>query len=185
MTRPHTLRTARLELRAWQPADLDGFARLNADPEVMRYFPAPLSRQDSDHLAQRCQALIEARGWGFWAVASSDTAQFIGFIGLHVPAASLPCSPCVEVGWRLARPWWGRGLATEGAGAALRFGFEQLGLAEVVSFTSVHNSRSAAVMRRLGMRRDAATFLHPDVPVGHWLQEHCLYRLAAPMHRCN
>ena len=173
------MQTERLLLRQWQSGDHDGFAALNADPEVMRHFPATLSRDESDALARRCAALIERRGWGFWAASLATSGQFIGFIGLHVPAANLPCSPCVEIGWRLARPWWGRGLASEGASAALQFGFTQLGLAQIVSFTSVLNRRSQAVMERLGMQRDSLTFMHPAVPDGHALQEHCLYRLDA------
>lgn len=173
------LRTARLLLRQWRPSDLTPFAALNADPEAMRYFPSTLNRDASDAMARRCRDLIEQRGWGFWAAEEQATGAFVGFIGLHTPAAELPCSPCVEVGWRLARSHWGKGLATEGATASLRYAFQELHLSEVVSFTSVHNHRSEAVMRRLGMRRDAATFAHPAIPREHWLSEHCLYRAAA------
>lgn len=177
---PRTLHTARLQLRQWRAQDLPAFAVLNADPEVMRHFPALLSRAESDAIALRCQALIAERGWGgFWAVEERGSGAFVGMIGLHAPA-HLPFSPCVEVGWRLARAHWGKGYATEGAAAALRFAFEVLGLEEVVSFTSVHNTRSEAVMQRLGMRRDATTFLHPALPAGHRLAEHCLYRIQAP-----
>lgn len=171
------LETPRLYLRQWQEADLPSFAALNADPEVMRYFPAPLDRAGSDAIARRCQTLIAARGWGFWAVEEKASARFIGFAGLHCPTAALSFQPCVEIGWRFARDAWGRGLATEAARAALAFGFQSLGLAEIVAFTSIHNRRSEAVMARLGMRRDPATFLHPGLAPGHWLGEHCLYRL--------
>jgi RimJ/RimL family protein N-acetyltransferase len=170
------LHTPRLLLRQWTDDDLAPFAALNADPAVMRYFPAALHRAQSDAMALRCRALIAERGWGVWATQERASGRFIGFIGLHVPAAQLPCSPCVEVGWRLACGAWGRGLATEGARACLRFAFETLALHEVVAFTSVHNTRSQAVMQRLGMQRDAATFVHPALPDGHWLGEHCLYR---------
>lgn len=174
------LRTPRLLLRQWKPSDLDPFFALNADPEVMRYFPATLSREASDSMALRCQELIEQRGWGFWAAEELATGGFIGFIGLHTPAADLPCAPCVEVGWRLLRSRWGMGLATEGAAASLSYAFHTLHLPEVMSFTSVHNLKSQAVMQRLGMRRDEATFTHPSLPQDHWLSEHCLYRLSAP-----
>ena len=175
------LDTPRLQLRQWRDQDLSAFAALNADPEVMRHFPAPLSCAESDAIALRCQALIAERGWGgFWAVEERGSGAFVGMIGLHEPA-NLPCSPCVEVGWRLARAHWGKGYATEGAAAALRFAFEVLELAEVVSFTSIHNTRSEAVMQRLGMRRDAATFMHPALPAGHRLAEHGLYRMARPL----
>lgn len=183
MTRIHELDTARLRLRQWQQSDRAALARMNQDAEVMRHFPAMLSEPESDALAQRCSDLIEARGWGFWAAQDKATGSFIGFIGLHVPAAALPFSPCVEIGWRLAAAWWGKGLATEGARAALAFAFEELRLPEVVSFTALSNTRSERVMQRLGMRRDEATFLHPALPEGHSLREHCLYRASAwPSH---
>lgn len=174
------IRTARLLLRQWRPSDLEPFAALNADPEVMRYFLAPLSREASDDVAHRCQNLIGQRGWGFWAAEEQATGEFIGFIGLHTPAAELPCSPCVEVGWRLKKSHWGMGLATEGAAAALSCAFQTLNLPEVVAFTSIQNLKSEAVMQRLGMQRDQSTFAHPSIPRGHWLSEHCLYRMSAP-----
>lgn len=170
------LRTARLLLRQWRQSDFEPFAALNADPAVMRYFPAMLSRTDSDNMAIRCRDLIEERGWGFWAAEELTTGEFVGFIGLHIPAAQIPCSPCVEVGWRLSKFRWGLGLATEGASAALNYAFTELNLPDVVSFTSVKNLKSEAVMQRLGMRRDEATFSHPSVPRDHWLIAHCLYR---------
>ena len=170
------LRTARLLLRQWKQSDLEPFAALNADPEVMRYFPETLSRQESDSMALRCRDLIEERSWGFWAAEELATGEFVGFIGLHVPAAVLPCSPCVEVGWRLGKKHWGHGFATEGARECLDFAFTELRLAEVVAFTSVQNVRSESVMQRLGMQRDSLTFIHPSLPDAHWLSEHCLYR---------
>lgn len=179
MRHPHEIHTQRLLLRQWRPSDFPTFARMGADAEVMRYFPHTLDEDASRALAQRCHDLIAQRGWGFWAAQEKSSGAFIGFIGLHVPAAQLPFSPCVEVGWRLARPFWGQGLATEGARAALAFGFDALQLAEIVAFTALANARSEAVMQRLGMRRDALTFQHPALPEGHPLREHCLYRMAA------
>ncbi len=143
----------------------------------MEFYPAPLSRTASADLANRCQALIAERGWGFWAVETKHGHQFIGFVGLHAPAPELPFSPCVEVGWRLALSHWGQGFATEAARGALRIGFERLGVPEIVSFTPVLNLRSRAVMDRLGMQEADDTFEHPLVPVGHRLRTHCLYRL--------
>src|SRR6185295_1238612 len=106
------------------------------------------------------------------------SGHFIGFIGLQPPGAQLPCSPCVEIGWRLARAYWGKGYATEGARESLRAGFEQIGLEEIVSFTALHNRRSRAVMERIGMVEDAAgAFDHPSVPEGSPVRAHCLYRL--------
>lgn len=168
--------STRIRLRQWQAADFAPFARLNADPQVMEYFPASLSTAESDALAARCQALIAERGWSFWAAELKATGAFLGFVGLHNPSAALPCSPCVEVGWRLAREHWGKGYATEAARAALRTGFEALALPEIVAFTTLGNLRSQAVMQRLGMVRDG-TFVHPALPQDSPLREHCLYRI--------
>lgn len=173
--------TERLCLRQWRLADRVPFAAMNADPRVMEYFPATLTRAESDAMADRCQFLIEERGWGFWAAEYKATHEFIGFVGLHTPSAELPFSPCVEVGWRLAFSQWGKGLATEAAKEALRVGFHSLGLKEIVSFAAVGNFRSRAVMERLGMR-ESGTFEHPQVPKALGLRLHCLYRLAHETH---
>jgi RimJ/RimL family protein N-acetyltransferase len=170
--------TDRLRLRQWCAADRNAFAALNADRKVMAFFPAPLSRTQSDAMADRCEALIQSRGWGFWAVQTKVAHAFVGFVGLNTPVAELPFSPCVEIGWRLAEKYWGQGFATEAARAAMRVGFERLGLAEIVSFTYVGNHRSRAVMERLNMLVDKQTFEHPAIPVGHVLREHCLYRIS-------
>ncbi len=183
---PELLTGARVRLRQWKASDLPQLAALNADPEVMRHFPAMLVREQSDAHAARMRALIEERGWGFWALdvlghvlGPANEPQFAGFVGLHTPQAELPFSPCVEVGWRLARPYWGHGLASEAARLALRVGFELLHLDEIVSFTALENVRSQRVMQRLGMHMSAADhFDHPAVPAGHRLRPHCLYRLS-------
>lgn len=176
------LQGPRLRLRPWTEADRAPFAALNADPQVMAHFPALLSRAQSDVLVDRISAFIAANGWGFWAADHLPTdgaaPQFMGFVGLNRPAADLPFNPCVEIGWRLARPWWGQGLASEGARLALRVGFEMLGLDEIVAFTTVHNQRSRAVMQRLGMQESPGElFEHPGVPTGNPARLHCLYRL--------
>ena len=173
--------TERLRLRQWLPQDLAPFAALNADPRVMAYFPALLTRSESDRMADRCQTLIDERGWGFWAAEFKETQRFIGFVGLHIPSEQLPFSPCVEIGWRLAFQYWGQGLATEAATGALHVGFELLGLQEIVSFTAVGNSRSRAVMQRLHML-ESGTFEHYQMPEGHALRQHCLYRLGREAH---
>jgi RimJ/RimL family protein N-acetyltransferase len=178
MANPFTLTTKRLNLRQWQERDLEPFSQLNADPQVMAYFPAPLDRAESDALAHRCKDLIQQRGWGFWAVELRHSKEFVGFLGLHIPRDDLPCSPCVEIGWRLAVTHWGKGYATEAASDVLRFGFERLGLSEVVSFTTIGNLRSRRVMERLGMRDTISTFEHPAIPAGDPLRTHCLYRLS-------
>jgi len=176
VTDPIEFQTTRLLLRQWKPGDRVPFAAMNADPRVMQHFPALLSRAESDAMADRCQALIEERGWGFWAVELKASGTFIGFVGLHTPAAALPFSPCVEIGWRLAADYWGQGLASEAARAALEVGFGRLDLSEILSFTAVENRRSRAVMERLGMR-ESEEFEHPGLPVGHPLRLHCLCRL--------
>ena len=171
------LRTDRLLLRPWRPSDYEPFARLNADPDVMRHFPAPLAREESDAMADRIRALMDKRGWGLWAVEVPGVAPFIGFVGLHSPPADFPFSPCVEIGWRLDKPHWGNGYATEAAERALRFGFTRLMLDEIVSFTAVPNAPSLAVMARLGMRGPGEPFEHPALPPGSPLRPHLLHRL--------
>lgn len=178
MRKPIELDTQRLRLRQWTEPDRKPFAALNADPRVMEFFPAALSHAESNSLADRCEARINERGWGLWAVETKAEREFIGFVGLHVPTAVLPFCPCVEIGWRLAAPFWGRGFATEAARAAIDLGFGQIGLDEIVSYTSILNRRSRAVMERLGMVESKATFEHPSIPEGHALREHCLYRLS-------
>jgi RimJ/RimL family protein N-acetyltransferase len=174
------LATERLFLRGWRARDLAPFARLNADPRVMEHLPAVLARRESDALAQRICAHFDERGFGLWAVEIPGVADFAGFIGLSVPCFDAPFTPCVEVGWRLATEFWGRGYATEGARAALAFGFERLGLAEIVSFTVPANRRSRRVMERLGMQHSPADdFDHPSLPAGHALRRHVLYRIKA------
>jgi RimJ/RimL family protein N-acetyltransferase len=173
------LLTERLLLRQWRDEDLEPFAELNADPETMRYFPAPPSRAESDALAERARRQIADEGWGLWAVEVVDGASFVGFVGLARPSFEARFTPAVEVGWRLAREHWGRGYATEAGRAALAYGFDELGLEEIVSFTSRLNEPSWRVMERLGMRRDRDDdFEHPRLPVGHPLRPHLLYRLS-------
>jgi RimJ/RimL family protein N-acetyltransferase len=171
------LDTPRLRLRQWRASDRAPFAALNADPRVRAHFPALLSRAESDASMDRCQAMLRQRGWGNWAVELRSRPQFIGFVGLSMPALEMPFSPCVEIGWRLARAYWGQGYASEAAHAALRVGFEQAGLEEIVSFTALDNTPSQAVMQRIGMQR-AQDFEHPGLPPGHRLRTHCLYRLS-------
>jgi len=169
------LQTDRLRLRQWALEDREPFARLNADARVMRHFPRPLTRKESDALANRIECRIRERGWGFWAVETKALGQFVGFVGLEVPIHDFPFSPCVEVGWRLAFEYWSHGYATEAALAALRVAFNELGLQEIVSFTSLSNVRSRAVMQRIGMH-ESGTFDHPALPPDHPLRPHVLYR---------
>lgn len=171
-----TLTTARLLLRPWTDDDRPAYAAMNQDPEVMRFFPALQSREISDRAIDGWNSELETRGWSNWAVEIRGTGHFIGFIGLTVPKRVLPFSPCVELGYRLCRDSWGHGYATEGAIAALRFGFERAGLEEIVSFTAKLNLPSQAVMQRAGLHDTGQDFEHPAVPEAHPLRLHCLYR---------
>lgn len=172
------LTTPRLKLRQWRKQDRTVFARMNADTEVMRFYPAVLSTQESNTLADKIENLIADQGWGFWALEEISSNRFIGFTGLHHPDESLPCAPCTEIGWRLAKEYWGHGYATEAAAAAMSVAFEHLDCNEVYSFASLPNLKSQAVMQRLGMRDTGQNFEHPKIPEGHSLREHVLYCLS-------
>jgi RimJ/RimL family protein N-acetyltransferase len=176
---PREIRTERLLLRRWRPADLEPFAALNADPRVLEYLPTPLSRMDSDAFAARIQAHFEKHGYGLWAVEVPGVTPFAGFVGLSPPRFEAHFTPAIEIGWRLAVEQWGRGYATEGAEAALAFGFDVLRLEEIVSITVPANVRSRRVMEKIGMTRAPEDdFDHPLVPEGHPLRRHVLYRIA-------
>jgi RimJ/RimL family protein N-acetyltransferase len=173
------LATARLLLREWHERDREPFAALNADPRVAEFLGKPMDRAASDALVDRIVGHWASDGHGQWAVERVEDGRFLGFVGLTAPSFETAFTPCVEVGWRLAAASWGHGYATEGARAALRFGFDDLKLDEIVSFTTVANVRSRAVMERLGMTCDPADdFDHPRIAVGNPLRPHVLYRLA-------
>lgn len=174
------IETPRLLLREWRSSDREPFARMNSDPRVMEYFPALLSREQSDSLVDRVEAHFAQHGFGPFAAEVRESGGFAGFIGLSVPAFEARFTPCVEIGWRLDAAYWGRGLATEGARAVMNHGFETLELREIVSFTMPGNVRSRRVMEKLGMTRDPADdFDHPGMPAGHPMQRHVLYRKRA------
>jgi ribosomal-protein-alanine N-acetyltransferase len=173
------LRTERLLLRRWRDGDREPFAALNADPEVMEHFPRPLTREESDAFIDRMEKHFTEHGFSMWAVEPLSTGSFAGFVGLLVPRFQAHFTPTVEVGWRLAREHWGRGYATEAARAALTFGFDELLLEEIVSFTVPGNVRSRRVMERIGMTHNPSDdFEHPGMPAGHRLRPHLLYRLS-------
>ena len=175
-----SLQTDRLRMRRWRPEDHAPFAEMNADPRVMEHFPAPLTAVGSDALVDRIEASFDARGYGLWALERRSDGAFLGFTGLLDVGFDAPFAPAVEVGWRLAFDAWGHGYASEAARASLTYGFGELGLSEIVSFTARVNERSQAVMRRIGMRRDPdGDFDHPLIGPGDPLRPHVLYRVRA------
>lgn len=171
----------RLYLRQWQASDFAIFAAMNADADVMRYFPNPLSATVSDKIAKKCQTLIEQNGWGFWAVSRKNGSEknndFIGMVGLNTVQADMPFAPAVEIAWRLHKDYWGLGYATEAARAALKFAFNELALDEVVAFTAVINQRSQLIMQRIGMTDTQENFYHPMLDADHRLAQHVLYKM--------
>ena len=169
------LTTERLILRQWQESDHEPFAAMSADPEVMRYFPAPLSRDESDALIGRVRTKIDEQGWGLWACERREDGQFIGFVGLWPVPDGLPGGVDIEVGWRLAEAYWGHGYATEAGAESLRFAFENLAQEQVVSFTAIINKPSSAVMRRLGMSNLEQDFDHPKIDKASPVNRHVLY----------
>lgn len=174
------MRTARLLLRRWRPKDKHAFAALNGDPEVMRYMPRPLTRNESDGWADSIEQEFERDGFGLWALELPGEESFIGFTGLNRVPFEAHFTPAVEVGWRLARAFWGQGYATEAAHAAVETGFRDFGLKEIVAETAEANLPSRRVMRRLGMNHDhTGKFRHPAYATDNTLGEYVLYRLSA------
>lgn len=173
------IRTERLVMRRWRPADREPFATLNGDPETMVYFPAPLDRAASDAFADLIEERFERQGFGLWALEVAGTGQFIGFTGLNPMPADVPGAGGMEIGWRLDRHAWHRGYATEAARAALGVAFDGIGLTEIWSMTAVLNEPSQAVMRRIGLA-ETGRFDHPWIPAGHALAPHVLYHRARP-----
>ncbi|NAR18473.1 GNAT family N-acetyltransferase [Acinetobacter haemolyticus] len=171
------IETPRLILRQWRDSDYPCFAEMGTNPQVMQYFPNLLSRAESDALIDRMKLIIETKGWGFWAVELKENQQFIGFVGLHDQPIQFSFSPCVEIGWRLDQAYWGQGYASEAANAALDFAFEQLQLNKVVSFTTLENEKSQAVMKKLKMRK-ITEFQHPALASDHPLSRHVLYEIS-------
>lgn len=175
------IKTKRLLLRSWEDHDRQPFAKLNADPRVREFFPSLLTRKESDVSIDLMQNHIQKYHFGFFAVALIETGEFIGFIGLQkvsFPAAFNALAPAIEIGWRLGFEHWNQGYATEGALQALEYGFETLAFKEIVSFTAIKNLRSRHVMEKIGMQTHSSEdFDHPNLPEGHALRKHVLYRL--------
>jgi len=168
-------------MRPWRDSDRAAFAVMNDDPDVMRYLPAMLTAEESNALVDRIEAHFAEHGFGLWALEVPGVAPFIGYCGLLRVRFDAHFTPAVEIGWRLAREYWDQGYATEAARAALEWGFINLDVDEIVSFTAPANKRSRRVMERIGMSHDAADdFDHPGLPAGHPLQRHLLYRAHRP-----
>jgi RimJ/RimL family protein N-acetyltransferase len=173
-----TITTERLHLRPWSESDVDFFVQMNTDPEVVEYLPSPISEKESQQFVRRIQAHFTEYGYGLYALERREDAAFLGYTGLHWALFESPFTPALEVGWRLARHAWGRGYATEAARACMTHAFVEKGISEIVSFTVPANTRSAAVMKRLGMTRNPAEdFIHPRLGPDHPLGQHILYRV--------
>lgn len=180
---PATIHTERLIMRRWTAEDGSPFAAINADPEVVACLPGPLTRAESDLFVERIEAHFGEHGFGLWALEVVGGPSLIGYAGLLRTGFDAHFTPAVEIGWRLARSAWGLGYATEAARAALDYGFDVADLDEVVSFTVPANTRSRAVMERLGMTHEPRDdFDHPSLPQGHPLRRHVLYRIGRNRH---
>lgn len=173
----YELDTERLKLRQWKEEDYLLFSIMSADEEVMKYFPSTLTCVESNEIADKCRFLISIQGWRFWAVEEKETGNFIGFVGLNKPLYHLSFGPCIEIGWRLDKKYWGKGYVFEAATKVLDFAFRELNLKEICAFTSILNKKSYTLMERLGMKNTKNNFSHPLVPLKHRLSEHLLYKI--------
>lgn len=172
----HLFQSARLGFRNWNDADLPPFAKMNADVEVMRYFPSTRSVEESKEFLDKFKAHFEQYCYCFYAVDELANGKFIGFVGLNNPQFPADFMPCVEIGWRLQKEFWNKGYATEAAKKCLDYAFNELNLDEIVSFTSILNVPSEKVMKKIGMHK-VKHFLHSKVASGHALEEHVLYSI--------
>jgi ribosomal-protein-alanine N-acetyltransferase len=173
-----SLTSERLILRRWRAEDLAPFAAMNADPATMRFMPGVMTTEETRTQIARFEEHHRLHGFGVWAVEAVGVAPLVGYVGLQRVPFEAHFTPAVEIGWRLSPAYWGKGYATEAARAALRTGFEDLNLDQIVSFTVPANKASWSVMERLGMTRDPSEdFDHPRLPVGHALRRHVLYRV--------
>ena len=175
------IETERLLLRRWRDTDREPFAAICADARVMEFFPSTQTREEADTVIDRLSSHIDRHGFGFWALEDRASGEFLGFAGLWNVSFTAAFTPAVEIGWRLAHRFWGKGYASEAARASLAFGFDTLRLPEIVSFAVLANQRSRRVMERIGMIHDpSGDFDHPKLPAGYPLRRHALYRLSAP-----
>lgn len=166
--------TERLLLREWTEEDIVPFAAINRSEKVMKYFPKPLSYEETIGFYNRITREFAACGFGLYAVELKSTGEFIGYTGFHRFDFEADFSPGIEIGWRLDDRHWNRGYATEAAQACLDYARKRGGFDRVYSFTAVCNRRSERVMQKIGMKQ-VGTFSHPALPDGHWLREHVLY----------
>lgn len=180
-----TLETDRLVLRKWRESDREPFASMNTNEAVMRFFPRHYTSEESNNFIDANQRLLHERGWANWAVEIAHSGHFAGFTGLSHPAPWHPCAGSVEIGWRLHNDYWGRGIATEAATRVLAYGFNDVGLKEIISFTAHCNLPSIAVMKKLGMRQDTEGFEHPRIGEGSPLRSHVVYRLSKAQWEAN
>lgn len=170
--------TKRLILREWQDKDFEPFSKLGQNESVMEFFPKIFNQQDTLELISRIKDKFKANGFGFYTVVLKDSEQFVGSIGLNIPDFEAHFTPCVEIGWRVAKEYWGQGLAVEAAQKCLDIGFNEFNLNEIVSFTARVNKKSERVMQKLGMVHDVkGDFYHPKLEINHPLALHVLYRM--------
>lgn len=174
----HTLSTTRLILREWRESDFASLYQMVSDPDVMQFFPSILSKDEAHIFFEAIQNRMNNNGWGLWACELKSTQDMIGFVGLNIPQDNFYFSPCVEIGWRLRKEFWHQGLAQEAAREVLNFGFTELNLDKIVSFTAVLNQPSQTLMQRLNMIKNRQHFDHPRLPKDHPLAEHILYELS-------
>lgn len=173
------LETERLILRRWQDSDLEPFSKITADPEVRRYYPSTLSKDETKAAIKRFEEHFEKESFGLWAVELKSNGEFIGYTGLNRPTIKAHFMPCIEIGWLLSKAHWGHGYAPEAAKKCLEDGFVRIGLDEIVSFTTVSNDKSIRVMEKLQMTRNPKDdYSHPFLPEGHPLKPHVLFRLS-------
>lgn len=149
---------------------------MNANTKVMKYFPNILSKEQSDEFISKINSHFNEKGYGLWAVEIKETKEFIGFIGFFNATFESYFTPCVEIGWRLDNKYWNKGYATEGAKACLEYGFNNLGMNSIYSFTSQLNKRSINVMKKIGLK-EKGTFHHPKIIEDNPLRLHVLYKI--------
>jgi len=170
------IETKRLILREWQEEDLPAFIKMNSDNEVMEFFPKPLSEPETISFYNRIQERIRENGFGLYAAEMKSERKFIGFVGFNIPRFTSFFTPCVEIGWRIDKKYWGRGLAPEAACECLKYGFSSFGFEKICSFTAFINKKSIRVMEKIGMGR-LGEFEHPDIEDGHILKRHVVYQI--------